>query len=73
MEMFPIPKTVIAWHCGIFLACIKPHWMQSLVFKTLAFADQSNQRVKVLGLTVSLNWGNCPKYTKWCIIQHTVS
>ena len=24
-------------------ACTLPHWMQSLVFKTLALADQSNQ------------------------------
>ena len=43
--------------------------MQSLVFKTLAFADQSNKWVKVISSTVSLNWGKCPKYTKWNIIQ----
>ena len=40
--------------------------MQSLVFKTLAFADQSNQWVKVLSSTISLNWGKCPKCPKCC-------
>ena len=34
------------------------------MFKTLAFADQSNQLVKILVSTVSLNCGKCPKYTK---------
>ena len=40
--------------------------MQSLVFKTLVFAGESNQWVKVLSSTISLNWGKCPKCPKCC-------
>ena len=58
-------KKVIAWHgCGL-SACIIPHWMQGLVFKTLAFAVQSNQWVKELSLIGFLNWDKCAKYIKW--------
>ena len=77
--MFLINKTVIAWHCGGLYNCIIPHWMQNLVLKSsalanqsLALADKSYQRVRVLGSTVSSNWGNCPKHTKRCIIQLAV-
>ena len=28
-----------------------------------------NNEFRYLGLTVSLNWGKCPKYTKRCVIQ----
>ena len=47
--------------------------MQSLVFKTLAFADRSNQSVKALSLSISVNWGKCPKYTKWCVTPSLVA
>ena len=40
--------------------------MQNLVFETLDFADKSNQWIKVLGSTNSLNWGKC-------VIQPTIS
>ena len=32
-----------------------------------------NQRLNLPGSTISLNWGKCPRYTKICIIQLTVS
>ena len=73
VEMLSIPKTVIAWHCNGLQAYIILYWMQSLMIKTLAFGDQSNQWVKVLRSAVSINWGKCPKYTKWCIIQLKLS
>ena len=47
------------WHLGLHNISLE----QSLVFKTPAFAGQTNQWVKALSLTVSLNWGKLPKCT----------
>ena len=38
--------------------------MQNLVFKTLVFADKSNQCVKLLGSIVPLNSGNASNTQK---------
>ena len=34
VELPLIPKAVIAWDCGGLQACLIPHWIQSLMFKT---------------------------------------
>ena len=48
-----VPKFSKMWKYPQY--CIIPHWMHNLVFRTLAFAEKSNQWVKVLSSTLVSN------------------